>query len=75
MVAFSGSSRSFIDSTSFFFVSGTDVLFRPVRRLPVRNQQRQAGSGRSSSGSVPSNGLEIEDEGHLNDFVVIFVFV
>jgi hypothetical protein len=47
----------------------------PVRRLPVRNQQRQPDSERSGSGGAPLTRSKVEDEGLLKDFVVIFVFL
>jgi hypothetical protein len=83
-----GSSRSFIGSSSFFFVSGTDVVFltcsatsRPQpttsadRRLPVRNQQRQPTQGGAAAVARRRHGLEVEDKGLLKDLVVIFVFL
>jgi hypothetical protein len=49
-----GSSRSFIGSSSFFVVFGTDVVFLTVRQLSVRNQQCQFDIRRSGSDGAPS---------------------
>jgi hypothetical protein len=70
-----GSSRSFIGSSSFFFVSETDVIFLTRRRLTVCNQQRQADLGGAAAAAHRRHGLEVEDEGFLKDLIVIFVFL
>jgi hypothetical protein len=62
------SSRSFIDGSSFFFVSGTDVAFW-ARSATSRPQTNNIMLARHR------HGLEVEDEGHLKDFDVIFFFV
>jgi hypothetical protein len=50
--------------------------FLPVRRLLIRNQQRQVDSGRSGRGGARRrHGLEVEDEGLLKDLIVIFAFL
>jgi hypothetical protein len=70
-----GSSWSFIVGYFFFFVSGTDVIFwthsvishpqpltsgRPREEWQLRRCRHQP---------------EVEDEGHLKNFIVVFIFV
>jgi hypothetical protein len=68
-----GSSRSFIGSFSFFFVSGTDVVFL-TRSAISRPQPTTSGRLRAAT-AHHRHGLEVKDEGLLKDLVVIFIFL
>jgi hypothetical protein len=72
-----GSSRSFIGSSSFFFVSGMDIcgLLGPFGDFPSAiNNVRPALEG-AAAAARHRHGLEVEDEGHLKDFDVISVLL
>jgi hypothetical protein len=62
---------SLVVHPSFSFL-GQMWPYSPARRLFVCNQQHQAGFGRSGNGGTLLIGLEVEGEGHLKDFDVIF---
>jgi hypothetical protein len=70
-----GSSRSFIGSSSFFFVFGTDVVFltRSATFPSATNNVRPTREG-AAAAARRRHGLEFEDEGLLKDLVVIFIF-
>jgi hypothetical protein len=72
----SGLSWSFISGYSFFFVLGTDVTFlthsttscpQPTTLLSTK--------GEAAVAACHQHDLGVEDEGHLKDCVVIFVFI
>jgi hypothetical protein len=72
-----GSSRSFISGSSFFFVFGADVAFRAHSATfrPQLTTLGQLWEEQRRRHDVDIYSLGIEDEGHLKDFDVIFVFI
>jgi hypothetical protein len=67
------SSRSFIGSSFFFFISGTDVVF--LTRLATSRPQPTTSEEGAAAAARRRHGLEVEDEGLLKDLIVIFSFL
>jgi hypothetical protein len=69
-----GSSRSFIGSLSYFFVSGMDVVFSTHSATSCPQLFRPT-QGEAAASARHRHGLEVENEGFLKKFVVIFIFL
>jgi hypothetical protein len=69
------SSRSFIGSFSFFFVSGTDVVFLTCSATFRPQPNVRPTQGGAAAAARRRHGLEVEDEGLLKDLVVISIFL
>jgi hypothetical protein len=70
-----GSSRSFIGGSSFFFIFGTDCgLLGLFGDFSSASNNVRPALGGAAAAVHRRHGLEVEDEGHLKDFNVIFIF-
>jgi hypothetical protein len=72
-------SWSFIDGYSFFLISGTYVIFltrsATSRDFPSASNNVKPTQGGAAVAARRRHVLEIEDDGHLKDLVVIYLFV